>query len=433
MQVKSDQEWQFDGLVGPTHNYAGLAAGNLASATYAGSVSSPQKAALEGLRKMRFVRDLGVNQAVLPPSPRPILKFLQDLGFGSAQTRKAAIHMIERAHAQAPELFAAAFSSSFMWAANAATITPSADAADGRLHLTPANLISHVHRSLEAEATHALLRRLFPDASRVAVHAPLPATLRFSDEGAANHMRVQGEEHTAHVFVYGESAASRFMARQQRAACEAIARRHGIMQGKALFWQQHPEAIDSGVFHNDVIAMSCGRLMIAHAQAFVGQAACVAALQAQLGEGFRYVEIPSDMLSVKDAVASYVFNSQLLQLGERTVLIAPEECREIAAAARVIAYLHDEARVLDDVHYQDVRESMKNGGGPACLRLRVPMTEAESAGMHQGVVLTDARDAALSAVITRHYRDRLSFDDLRDPALLDELEATHEALTAALL
>ncbi len=52
-------EINFDGIVGPSHNYAGLSLGNLASARNAGAVSRPRDAALQGLAK-----DLGVSQQV---------------------------------------------------------------------------------------------------------------------------------------------------------------------------------------------------------------------------------------------------------------------------------------------------------------------------------------------------------------------------------
>lgn len=44
-------ELNMDGLVGPTHNYAGLAPGNIASLNYASVASNPQAAALQGLKK----------------------------------------------------------------------------------------------------------------------------------------------------------------------------------------------------------------------------------------------------------------------------------------------------------------------------------------------------------------------------------------------
>ncbi|MGA8031441.1 MAG: N-succinylarginine dihydrolase, partial [Casimicrobiaceae bacterium] len=42
----------FDGIPGPTHNYSGLAQGNLAAERNAQQVSNPREAALQGLEKM---------------------------------------------------------------------------------------------------------------------------------------------------------------------------------------------------------------------------------------------------------------------------------------------------------------------------------------------------------------------------------------------
>ena len=80
-----------------------------------------------------------------------------------------------------------------MWAANAATVSPSVDTADGRVHFTPANLTSQFHRSIEAPATTRVLRAIFADARHFAVHDPLPAAPQFGDEGAANHIRFFNE------------------------------------------------------------------------------------------------------------------------------------------------------------------------------------------------------------------------------------------------
>ena len=121
-------EANFDGLVGPTHNYAGLAYGNLASALNAEKPSNPREAALQGLRKMKALHDLGVPQGVLPPHERPHLPTLRALGFGGKDAE-----VLGAAHREAPGLLAAASSASAMWVANAATVSPSADAADGRV------------------------------------------------------------------------------------------------------------------------------------------------------------------------------------------------------------------------------------------------------------------------------------------------------------
>lgn len=430
---EKNHEWQFDGLVGPTHNYAGLAYGNVASAQNARAVSNPKAAALQGLAKMRYVQGLGIRQAFVPPHYRPMISILQQIGFEGGIDK-----ILSDAYASAPELLASVYSSAFMWTANAGTITPAADAADGKLHITPANLLSNFHRSLEGEVAAWQLRHIFADGRYFRVHDPLPAATRFSDEGAANHMRVCGMGHDnpgLHVYVFGSGNGTqlptrKFPARQHKEAFEAIARSHGVKSDCSIFVQQSPEAIDAGVFHNDVIAMNTTRLMVAHEKAFVEGASFLARLgEATKDMNFLYEEISDAELPLADAVKSYLFNSQVLELPDgQIVIVAPAEAEETPAAHRVLQRLASSNGPVSAVHYLDVRESMRNGGGPACLRLRIVLNETQAAAMHQGIVLTDEKHAQLTDWIARHYRDRLALDDLRDPKFIDELNVAYEAL-----
>ena len=424
------REWQFDGLVGPTHNYAGLAHGNVAAQSNAGAVSNPRAAALQGLEKMHFVRSLGVPQAFLPPHFRPLLSELKRLGFrGDTGT------ILSAADAYSPSLLAAIYSSSFMWTANAATITPSCDAGDGKLHLTPSNMTSHFHRIIESDFSQKVLRMIFHNPELYCVHNHLCPQDMFGDEGAANHMLCSPNHGIigTHVFAYGESHKSRtkpavYPARQKRMASEAIARSHGIPAARAVYLQQEPTAIDQGVFHNDVIAMNTTRRMIVHAEAFIPEHQQILQGIAKKQDGMVYREIKASELSVADAVSTYFFNSQLLDLGgDRFALIAPGESEAHPAANALLRQLQSEG-VLTDVHYRDLRESMRNGGGPACLRLRVQMTPEEEAGIHSGVILTDARYEALKQWVSTHYRDRLRYEDLKDPQFVTELETAYRAL-----
>ena len=424
------REWQFDGLVGPTHNYAGLAFGNLAAQTNAGAASNPRMAALQGLEKMRFVQSLGVPQAFLPPHFRPLLPQLKRLGFEGPVDA-----MLQQVFDYSPALLAAVYSSSFMWTANAATITPSCDSADGKLHITPANMTSHYHRTIEADHTMAVLARIFHNQSHFSVHKPLFPHQAFGDEGAANHMLVNNNfgDSGAHIFVYGESGASNakpvnYPARQQLLASEAVARLHRLEPEKCLYLQQAPEVIDQGVFHNDVIAMNTTRRMIVHERAFTPADQKRLRHFAAQQPDFKYREIRDAELTVPDAVGTYFFNSQLLDLGEdRFALIAPTESEENQHAFNTLRHLQEEG-VLSEIHFRDLRESMRNGGGPACLRLRVAMTPQESAAIHPGVILTDATYAALKQWVETHYRDRLTRNDLRDPAFFEELKRAYLAL-----
>ena len=139
-------EINFDGLVGPTHNYAGLSLGNLASASNAGAVARPRAAALQGLAKMRLVMDLGVPQGFLPPPLRPTAGPLRAAGFQGSDAE-----VLAAAARADPALFRAACAASSMWTANAATVIAEADSGDGRLHVVTANLATMLHRAVEAQ------------------------------------------------------------------------------------------------------------------------------------------------------------------------------------------------------------------------------------------------------------------------------------------
>ena len=431
-------ELNLDGLVGPTHHYGGLGLGNLASQRHRHQVSNPRAAALEGLAKMRLLVSLGLPQAVLPPQERPLIPALRRLGFvGSDRAVVAA------AARTAPGLLSAAASSSAMWAANAATVSPAADTADGRLHLTPANLVSQFHRSLEPPGTGAALARIFPATDRVAIHPPLPASCELADEGAANHLRLcraHGEP-GLEVFVYGREATStpdgRYPARQSLAASQAVARLHGLAAARTLFLRQSPAAIEAGVFHNDVIAVANEQVLLAHERAWADGPAAAAAIREAFATGcggdLVLIEVSERELTLAEAVSTYLFNSQLVTLpAGGMALICPAECRQHEASSRWLDGLLADDNSVVAVHPVEVRQSMQNGGGPACLRLRVVLSEADLAAVHPGVMATPKLLDVLEAWVRRHYRDRLTVKDLADPALLDEVSQALDELTGLL-
>jgi len=431
----SAQEANCDGLVGPTHSYVGLSPGNLASQKNAGEVSNPRGAALEGLGKMRKLADWGVPQFVLPPHERPDISLLKSLGFSGSDGA-----VLEQAWTKAPALAAAACSASPMWAANAATVTPSADTADGRVHFTPANLLTNLHRSLEGPQTARSLRRLFPDPERFAVHDPLPAQPYFADEGAANHVRLCAEHGApgVNLFVWGRGAwehwDGHFPARQTREAFEAVERRHGAARG--VFPRQGKAAINGGAFHNDVVCVGTRECLFFHERAFEDRTAMESEVRAAAKGLFEpaFVEISEADLPMADLVASYLFNSQLLVIpGEdRLVLLAPAETRDNPRAFAVAESLAASNGPIGRVEYVDVRQSMRNGGGPACLRLRVVLTDTELAAANPAQRFDAALQARLADWIGRRYRDRLAPADLADPSLLTESREALDELTGIL-
>lgn len=408
------REINFDGIIGPSHNYAGLSFGNIASATNKGLISHPKAAALQGVAKMRHNLALGLAQGILLPHPRPDRDWLASLGTS-----------VEEAPAS---LRPAAFSASSMWAANAATVSPAPDAADGRTHLTAANLATMAHRSHEWPATLAQLRLAFADQRHFAVHPPVPAP--FGDEGAANHMRI-APAHDApgvEIFVYGVRGGA-FPARQHVEASRAVARLHRLDPERILFVAQAEEAIAAGAFHNDVVAVANENVLFAHEKAFADRPAFYAELKRLVPE-VEIVEVPEAAVSLEDAIRSYLFNAQLVTLPEGGMaLILPEEARDTPG---VWAWLEEMAAgngPIRRLFVVDVRQSMANGGGPACLRLRVV---ADPAWIDPRFLADEAKLDRIAAIVETHWPDRIAPDDLADPALPPRLEQARRALNEAL-
>ena len=434
-------EVNFDGIVGPTHNYAGLSFGNNASQLNRRKEAKPRAAALEGLSKMKYLADLGLRQAVLPPQDRPHIRMLRQLGYGGSDAQ-----VLQIAKRDAPEILAACCSASSMWAANAATVSPSADTRDHRVHFTPANLCSNFHRSLEAPFTQRLLERIFKDESKFKVHSPLPSAMLFSDEGAANHTRLTSNYDTPgiEVFTFGrhvlnESAPTpnQHVARQTLEACRSIATRHQLRATDCFYLHQNPETIDAGVFHNDVIAVGNRNTLMYHEAAYINAGEAIDLLadrfHGRTGQPLDRIIVREDEVPLADAVSSYLFNSQLVNVtNEHMTLITPIECSENPRVAGYLEQLIASSNSIGEVIHVDVRQSMRNGGGPACLRLRVVMTEDELATIHQSVILTDHLYTDLVSWVNEHYRPSLHPDDLDDPELLVETRTALDALTKIL-
>jgi succinylarginine dihydrolase len=381
-------EINFDGIVGPTHNYAGLSPGNLAATAHAGRTSHPRAAALQGLAKMRANLSLGLVQGVLPPHPRPNEAWLAAMGTDAAD---------------AGPLWPVASSASAMWAANAATVSPAPDTADGRCHLSVANLQTMAHRAHEWPHTLRQLRLAFADEA-FAVHGPVPSP--FGDEGAANHMRLC----TAHgapgveLFVYGE-AGTPFPARQHREASAAVARRHGLDPVRTLFVQQSADAIAAGAFHNDVVAVADRRVLLVHEQAFADQPRVIAELREVFPE-LELVEVPAAAVSLADAIRSYLFNAQLVTLpAGGTALVVPTDALAVPSVAAWLDALARGNGPIRQVVPVDVRQSMANGGGPACLRLRVV---CDPATVDPRLLVDEARLDRLAAVVERHWPEAVT-------------------------
>ena len=431
-------EVNFDGLVGPTHNYAGLSYGNVASLNNASAQSSPKQAAKQGLKKMKALADLGMIQGVLAPQARPDVDALRRLGFSGSDA-----NVLQQAAKQAPAIFQACCSASSMWTANAATVSPSADTADGKVHFTPANLTNKYHRSLEPQVTGNILKATFANQQYFSHHNHLPDNEHFGDEGAANHTRLcrQYGERGVELFVYGryafdksKPAPVKFPARQTFEASQAVARLHGLSDDNVVFIQQNPDLIDQGVFHNDVISVGNQNVLFYHEQAFLNTDKAFAEIKQKYGTGdLHFIKVTTDQVGLQDAIKSYLFNTQLVTLANGDMaIIAPTDCEENPA---VSAYLNELVTLntpIKHIRYYDVKQSMRNGGGPACLRLRVAMNDTELAAVNQSTMMNDAQFERLNNWVDKHYRDRLSVDDLRDVALLNESRTALDELTQLL-
>ncbi|HWT12645.1 MAG TPA: N-succinylarginine dihydrolase [Allosphingosinicella sp.] len=403
-------EINFDGIVGPSHNYSGLSVGNIASTTNKGMIAHPRAAALQGVEKMRHNMALGLAQGLLLPHPRPNRAWLEALGTAPEEVPE--------------ELRPAAFSASAMWAANAATVSPGPDTADGRCHLTVANLRTMAHRSHEWPATLAQLRLAFADEGHFAVHPPVPPA--FGDEGAANHMRL-GAGHGApgvEVFVYGVRGGA-FPARQHVEACKAVARLNRLDPDRILFVAQSEAAIAAGAFHNDVVAVANENVLFAHEQAFEDRPGFYAALRRLLPE-LEVVEVPASVATLEDAIKSYLFNAQLVTLPEGGMaLVLPEEARETPGLWAWLEEMVAGNAPIRRLCVVDVRQSMANGGGPACLRLRVV---ADPATVDPRFLLDEAKLDAVGRCIARWWPERIAPPDLAEPALWERIEAARRAL-----
>ncbi|WP_341859348.1 N-succinylarginine dihydrolase [Qipengyuania sp. GPGPB31] len=407
------REINFDGIVGPSHNYAGLSLGNIASASHKGSASYPRAAAQQGMAKMRANMERGLAQGFLLPLPRPNFALLDDLAVDGTSDRA---------------LLAAAWSASSMWTANAATVSPAPDTADGRCHLTPANLVTMLHRGQEWRDTQAQLKLAFGNTRHFAVHDAVPPS--FGDEGAANHMRLC-ESHGqpgVEIFVYGRPG-GRFPARQHEQASRAVARKHGLDPARCVFIEQNPAAIEAGAFHNDVVAVANQTVLFTHEQAFADRKDAYEAMHAAF-PALHVVEVPASAVSLEEAIRTYLFNAQLVSLpsGEMA-LVVPSECQESASVWAWCERMLASNGPIRQVIPVDVRQSMANGGGPACLRLRVV---ADPATVDARFLLDEAKAQRIESVIAQAWPERIEPEEIGSEKLAKTVIEAREALLAVL-
>ena len=403
-------EINFDGIIGPSHNYAGLSLGNLASSNNAGAPSYPRAAALQGIEKMRANLRLGLAQGFFMPLDRPNQNWLAGLATDMQSAE--------------PHIRAAAFSASAMWAANAATVSPAPDTADGKCPLSAANLITMAHRSHEWTGTLAQLKLAFANEQHFVVHGPVPVP--FGDEGAANFMRLcaSHDEAGVEIFVYGKTGGP-FPARQHVEASKAIARAHCLDPARTLFVQQSEVAIAAGAFHNDVVAVANERVLFTHEQAFENPEQTYSDINRLMPEA-EIIIVPADRVSLADAIQSYLFNAQLVTLPDGGMaLILPSEAQENARVWGWLTEMIEGNGPIRKLVPVDVRQSMANGGGPACLRLRVV---ADPATVAPRFIADEARLDIIAKVVAAQWPETIATNQLSNPALIDQVRMARLAL-----
>lgn len=425
-------EINFDGLIGPTHNYAGLSQGNLASQKHLNQTSNPKAAALQGLNKMRLIMDQGIPQGFFLPHERPHLMTLRAIGFGG--TDEEVINQVAKKN---PALLKNVYSASSMWSANAATFSPSIDSNDQKIHITPANLNSMFHRSIEHEFTKTQLELMFGGVAKV--HEPIKNISGYGDEGAANHLRVSAQHLMPgfQIFVYGSSAFEvhqGIIARQAEEISQAVSIQHQLDPDRVLFLKQNEQAIHSGSFHNDIVSLANEEVFIFHQEAFADRVELERVLH-QLKDhvkGFHPIEILSKDISLDDLVSSYLLNSQLITVkNNEMMMLLPEEVQNHGNCMKWLEEIKSSSPIKR-LEFVDIHQSMMNGGGPACLRFKAVVNSDELDKINKKFLLSPEKLINLRALVSKHYRDRINPDDLLDIKLMEESYLFLDELTQLL-
>ena len=425
-------EINFDGLIGPTHNYAGLSQGNLASQKHLNQTSNPKAAALQGLDKMRLIMDQGIPQGFFLPHERPHLMTLRAIGFGGTDEE-----VINQAAKKNPALLKNVYSASSMWSANAATFSPSIDSNDQKIHITPANLNSMFHRSIEHEFTKTQLELMFDGVAKV--HEPIKNISGYGDEGAANHLRVSAQHLMPgfQIFVYGSSAFEvhqGIIARQAEEISQAVSTQHQLDPDRVLFLKQNEQAIHSGSFHNDIVSLANEEVFIFHQEAFADRVELERVLH-QLKDhvkGFHPIEILSKDISLDDLVSSYLLNSQLITVkNNEMMMLLPEEVQNHGNCMKWLEEIKSSSPIKR-LEFVDIHQSMMNGGGPACLRFKAVVNSDELDKINKKFLLSPEKLINLRALVSKHYRDRINPDDLLDIKLMEESYLFLDELTQLL-
>ncbi|RAP29456.1 hypothetical protein DID78_03615 [Candidatus Marinamargulisbacteria bacterium SCGC AG-343-D04] len=418
-----------DGLMGPSYHFGGLSLGNTWSETHFKEISFPKKAALEGLHKMFEVYSLGLHQYVLPPVRKDVSALFRSLGYDHFNSES-----LRELFSVNPYFVSSVFSSSSAWLANIGHVTPACDSFTHKMNVTPANLNYCFHRSCDVEGYRDLLSTLFENCHDVVLHRPI--TSSFGDEGSANTVRLSASSGEGFfLYVYGKTVdrtySHKYPARQSKEAFDILVKQHHVSR-KFVMVQQSQEAIDAGVFHNDVICFGLENLLIVHESAFENQEEVMSYVKELYEETFsedlQVIVISREMMSLEEAVKSYFFNSQLLPLSDGGFhCFVSTHSRKYSALEQVLQYIQSECSRFS-YSYVECDESIKNGGGPACLRLGFVASEHDRKLLNDAFLLTQERYDFLYSFISRHYPDEMQFEQLRDYEFLCECREIVDSL-----
>ena len=320
---------------------------------------------------------------------------------------------------------------------NAATFSPSIDSYDQNIHITPANLNSMFHRSIEHEFTKTQLELMFGGIAQV--HKPIKNISGYGDEGAANHLRVCAQHLMPgfQIFIYGSSAFEShqgIIARQAEEISQAVSTQHQLDPERVLFLKQNEQAINSGSFHNDIVSLANEEVFIFHQEAFADRVELERVLHhlKEHVKGFHPIEILSEDISLDDLVSSYLLNSQLITVdNNEMMMLLPEEVHNHPNCMRWLEEIKSSSPIKH-LEFVDIRQSMMNGGGPACLRFKAVVNNDEFDKLNEKFLLSPTKLMDLRALVSKHYRDKLYPEDLLDIKLIQESYTFLDELTQLL-
>ena len=408
-----------DTIIGPTYHYGGLALGNTHSLDHKHVVANPKKAALQGLSKMKLLRDHGISQYVLPAYVRDYKGLVQ----GYYNNQGDFEDNLKRLYDENLDIFSSFFSASSAWLANAWTMTPSIDSSDGRYHVSPASLNACFHRQLDVKQTIAILTNRLCSKTYITCHHPSP----FFDEGAANMIRLSAGGKGLYLFVSGSSDTKRFKSRHDKRSWQRLVSQHQLDPDYVIYLTQHPDAIDAGVFHNDVISFGVDDLLVVHENAFVDQPNyCDTILERYFscfGTDLTLIQIPDSILPLKDAVNSYFFNSQLVRKDDnRYLLLVPSRCKGLPVMDYFVSIVAKKWESQLEIMVCDVEESIKNGGGPACLRNSMDVYDDPKLIFDDRYLFTLEKYDDFVRLVNQYYPSSLELNDFLSVSFLNDLD-----------